>query len=510
MRIFAILFLALGCYSGALFAKPFPFEIVPTTTLPPAIVGDQKVVVGYRVTNTTNRILPDSGVVNLPTGMTQIIPNAPNACPSTFTLSPGSSCQLWLQIDADSFQGITSPTPEVCTTQANPTFCSVPTVVNQLVTKKVAASEVQHQKMVIMRHAEKPSPSQGQLSCQGLNRALELPQSLSTQFGKPDAIFATNPAGLDGGNSYVRPLMTIEPTAIQYDQTVATSMVFSNSFLMSAVLLSHDFRDSLVYVAWEHVQITPISQNIATSLGYDPDALGIPDSWPDDDYDGLYIFDIAWYKGIPALSFAQGAQGLDPGTLCPTTSEPFSGTPTTPSSTKIYFVQAGPSKDLNANMPGQMNCYGLNRGLDLINVFRDFSDVSSYFFASAPPLVEYYDSANLTYYNYLAQQVIEPVAIDQVQQLRSLFGFEDYTSMANYLLSSELQDTVITVAWDVQTLASLISKVCNAAAGGSGANCTPTITEGNIYLLDFNGGDPTITTISEGISPSSSCPYSIT
>ena len=83
--------------------------------------------------------------------------------------------------------------------------------------------------IVMVRHAEKPTPEAlGQLNCRGLNRALALP-SILAHFGKPAAIFAANPAiQTSEGNplpwatkySYVRPLATIEPYAISLGMPV--------------------------------------------------------------------------------------------------------------------------------------------------------------------------------------------------------------------------------------------------------------------------------------------------
>jgi|GEM_PF-350621 len=523
MRIFTILLLALGCYSDTLFAKNVPFEITPTTTLPLAVTGNQKVVVSYLISNSTKRTLNQNGVVNLPPGITQLTTGVSNACPSYFDLEPGAFCQLILEIDATKLTQPLVDVPTVCNTKDNPTFCSTATIAKQLVTKKVPESEVHYQQIIIMRHAEKPSTpvgSLGQLSCQGLNRALQLPPSLYTQFGKADTMLSVNSAGPDSDYSYVRPLMTTEPTAIQYGKPVLTSLVFTNNILTPSALLSPNFRDSLIYVTWEHKQITPISKHIAIYLGYNPDASNIPSSWPNNDYDTIYNFEVVWYKGIPALSFSIGSEKLDNlSTYCPNTDDNYftgdpntQSTPSTPSSTKIYFVQAGPSSDLNPFVPGQLNCRGLNRGLNLITTFRnirsDYGDVSSYFFASAPPLIQIEDATGEVYYDYLAQQIMEPVAIDEVQPLNTYFGYQDYTPMANHLLSSELQDKVLTVAWDVQTLPSLISTVCEAA-GGSEADCSITLEDGKIYVLDFNSGAPAITTIDEEI-PSDTCPYPIT
>jgi hypothetical protein len=73
--------------------------------------------------------------------------------------------------------------------------------------------------IVFIRHGEKPQKEFGQLSCQGLNRALALPEVLVSKFGQPDYVFAPAPSRQTTETreeySYVRPLATIEPTAIR-------------------------------------------------------------------------------------------------------------------------------------------------------------------------------------------------------------------------------------------------------------------------------------------------------
>jgi|SRR5271155_5994418 len=87
--------------------------------------------------------------------------------------------------------------------------------------------------IVAIRHAEKPATSLGQLTCKGLNRALALPKVLIPRYGKPDRIYAPDPGPRIGqlGNlsySYVRPLMTIEPIAIQLEMPVNALIGFKN------------------------------------------------------------------------------------------------------------------------------------------------------------------------------------------------------------------------------------------------------------------------------------------
>ncbi|MFM0140759.1 histidine phosphatase family protein, partial [Caballeronia grimmiae] len=50
------------------------------------------------------------------------------------------------------------------------------------------------QTIVMVRHGEKPDQGLGQLSCQGLNRAMKLPRIIEKKFGRPDAIFASSPS----------------------------------------------------------------------------------------------------------------------------------------------------------------------------------------------------------------------------------------------------------------------------------------------------------------------------
>jgi hypothetical protein len=102
-----------------------------------------------------------------------------------------------------------------------------------LFTTTVVAMPVHAQETIVaIRHAEKPPGGLGQLTCRGLNRALALPKVLIGRFGKPDAIYAPDPADevMDGSNSYsyVRPLVTIEPTAIALGMPVNTQIGYGD------------------------------------------------------------------------------------------------------------------------------------------------------------------------------------------------------------------------------------------------------------------------------------------
>jgi hypothetical protein len=166
--------------------------------------------------------------------------------------------------------------------------------------------------IVAIRHAEKPPTSLGQLTCRGLNRALALPKVLVPRYGKPDRIYAPDPGKRIGrlGNlnySYVRPLMTIEPTAIQLEMPVNALIGFKNVGQLRKELLAPENANSVIYLAWEHVYLNEFAKRLLKAYGKDQSA--VPD-WPNDEYDRIYVFRIKEVDGKKDLTFSIESQGL--------------------------------------------------------------------------------------------------------------------------------------------------------------------------------------------------------
>ncbi|MGD0442941.1 MAG: hypothetical protein ABSA39_03305 [Edaphobacter sp.] len=166
--------------------------------------------------------------------------------------------------------------------------------------------------IVAIRHAEKPPTSLGQLTCKGLNRALALPKVLIPRYGKPDRIYAPDPGTRIGqlGNlsySYVRPLMTIEPIAIQLEMPVNALIGFKNVGQLRKELLAPENANSVVYLAWEHVYLNQFAKRLLTAFGKDPSL--VPD-WPNDEYDRIYVFRIKDVGKKKELTFTVEQQGL--------------------------------------------------------------------------------------------------------------------------------------------------------------------------------------------------------
>jgi len=163
--------------------------------------------------------------------------------------------------------------------------------------------------IVMVRHGEKPMPeARGQLSCQGLNRALSLPTVLA-RFGKPAAIFAADPASeTTEGNplpwatkySYVRPLATIEPYAIAWGMPVNAQIAAGDIRDLQRELLKPELSHALVVVAWEHLEARKFAEQMLTAFGLSQ----IVPSWENSDYETIYVFRITDGKSNRKLTFS--------------------------------------------------------------------------------------------------------------------------------------------------------------------------------------------------------------
>jgi hypothetical protein len=177
--------------------------------------------------------------------------------------------------------------------------------------------------IVAIRHGEKPAGGLGQLTCKGLNRALALPKVLVSRFGKPDAIYAPDPAvqvsdGSATKYSYVRPLITIEPTAIALRMPVNVQIGFTDIAKLQSELTAPANAKALVFVAWEHLKLNQFAQQMLQSYGKDPSV--VPD-WPNDDYDRIYVFKVGQNQGKRELTFSVEHEGLN-GSLSDTCPSP--------------------------------------------------------------------------------------------------------------------------------------------------------------------------------------------
>ncbi|KGS12553.1 hypothetical protein ALP73_02400 [Pseudomonas coronafaciens pv. garcae] len=180
------------------------------------------------------------------------------------------------------------------------------------------------QTLVFLRHAEKPAMGLGQLNCQGLNRAIELSEVLPREFGKADFIFAANPSRHveegegDLSYSYVRPLMTVGPSAIKLGLPVNIDFGANDTSELASEFMQDKYHNSIIYTAWSHGYLPELINKVAEEAS--GKAVNLVDDWTGDDFDSLVVVTLKWVDGKATLDYKTHKQGLNNGTeACPTT-----------------------------------------------------------------------------------------------------------------------------------------------------------------------------------------------
>ena len=157
-------------------------------------------------------------------------------------------------------------------------------------------------KVVIIRHGEKPadkSDGGDNLSCQGQNRALQLPAVLIKKIGKPDYTYV--PAlKLDKSTTHSRMFQTVTPFAVKYGLTINSKYDESESNDVAKSVLK---KSGTVLMVWEHSAIP----DLATALG-----VNNPPKWKGADFDSMWI--VTYVGGKAELTADQ--EGLSPLASC--------------------------------------------------------------------------------------------------------------------------------------------------------------------------------------------------
>jgi hypothetical protein len=206
-------------------------------------------------------------------------------------------CLLLVSVAASAQEMAVRPTTRPATTQMSAT--------------QMANADVET--LVFLRHGEKPKEGFGQLTPQGLNRALALSEVLPRKYGKPNYLFApdprekvTDPGGL---SNYIRPLATIEPTAISLGMPVQTPCGFKDIEELEDELCTPTYRKAKVFVCWEHLYEQRAVIQLLNKFGAD---VSIVPEWPRNDYDSLFVVKI--YRtadGAAMATFAHEYEGLN-------------------------------------------------------------------------------------------------------------------------------------------------------------------------------------------------------
>ena len=166
--------------------------------------------------------------------------------------------------------------------------------------------------IVCIRHGEKPLGGLGQLTCRGLNRALALPGVLLAKYGTPEFIFAPNPTqkvdDRGGDYYYVRPLITIEPTAIRCGLPVNTEFGFKQIKGLQDELGKPKYWNATVFIAWEHLNLDKFVKHLVKADGGNSDQVPI---WSEKDYDSIFLIKITHSDGHESVAFSIDHEGLN-------------------------------------------------------------------------------------------------------------------------------------------------------------------------------------------------------
>lgn len=179
------------------------------------------------------------------------------------------------------------------------------------------------QTLVFLRHAEKPADGLGQLTCQGLNRAIDLATLLPQRYGKADYVFAANPSRQveegadDDAYSYVRPLMTINPSAIKLGLPINLEYSANDTRQLAKELTDDQYHSSTIYTAWSHGYLPELINSVASQvLGQ---KTSLTEDWSGGDFDSLYVLTLTWKDGKASLLSRVDKQDLNNGSkACPT------------------------------------------------------------------------------------------------------------------------------------------------------------------------------------------------
>ena len=153
-------------------------------------------------------------------------------------------------------------------------------------------------KVLIIRHGEKPKNGES-LTCQGENRARQIPAVLSRKFGKIDYIYVPTVVSRGDKTLHSRMFQTATPIAIRNGLEINSQFAGSDAVPVAQSVLE---KKGTVLLVWNHTAIAKLAQ----SLGVDA-----PD-WQNTDFDTILV--IRYSKGMAEL--AVDSQGLSPATEC--------------------------------------------------------------------------------------------------------------------------------------------------------------------------------------------------
>lgn len=153
-------------------------------------------------------------------------------------------------------------------------------------------------RVLIIRHGEKPQDGES-LSCQGENRAHQIPAVLERKFGKIDYIYVPTVVSRGNKTLHARMFQTATPVAIRNHLDINSQFAGTDAEQVAQSVLE---KKGTVLLVWNHRAIAQLAQ----SLG-----VRVP-AWQDTDFDSILV--IRYAQGKPQLSL--DTEGLAPSPEC--------------------------------------------------------------------------------------------------------------------------------------------------------------------------------------------------
>lgn len=178
---------------------------------------------------------------------------------------------------------------------------------------------VKTQRFIFIPEAEAQIPERGQLSCQGINRALRLTQRLNQTFNGIDRFVAADPVHTvsdENGNAhyYQRAVMTLEPATINAGKPLYTPYGYQDTAAIATYLLDDDFYGKTLAIAWPRKEMLDLVQTLYQAVG--GNVLEIPTGLPD--RDNMYVITVSRTRDTSKSSFAIVPENLNnQSTICP-------------------------------------------------------------------------------------------------------------------------------------------------------------------------------------------------
>ena len=165
--------------------------------------------------------------------------------------------------------------------------------------------------LICIRHGEKSATGLGQLSCQGLNRALALPRVLLSKYGTPQFVFAPDPTQTitEYAGAYImfvhwrrlspRPFIVASPSTRSSASHKSPSLRGASEGCLPKRHHLYRLGACSSRNFW---------QDMVELYGGDPTQVPV---WPENDYDTMFVIQITRNQGQKSVAFTMDHEGLN-------------------------------------------------------------------------------------------------------------------------------------------------------------------------------------------------------